>query len=534
MSRVLLGFVLAVTVAGLYTEADEGVTILTADNFEKTVIETDGLFIVEFYAPWCGHCKSLTPEWLKLGKAMKGIAGVGALDMTEHSSVGEKYDVTGFPTIKIFGADKSKPTDFQGDRTAAKLAAGIINEFRAMLRSRLGVKAAPKAAKKAATGGAASSVVTLSESDFDETVMKSEDLWLVAFVAPWCGHCKSLGPNWKTAAKQLEGKVKMGSVDATVNPALAQKYDVKGYPTIKYFPKGPKTEAKEYAGGREADAIVDYALELIGEQPVDDTPDKVVVLTDADFDEKVVQSDGLWIVEFFAPWCGHCKTLAPEWKKSANDLDGQVNFATVDCTQHTKLKDKYDVESFPTLKVFSNDKSKPFAFESRTHQQIVSEATNLLEEHNTRPKPVVQLTENSVFTENCPETAGSLCALVFLPHILDTGAEGRNSMLGDLDILSKKYKRSKLAFMWAEGFTQQKLEAAFEVGQSGYPAMVIMNRKKNRYVPFLSSFSQEGVSKFIDGIFSGVERTIPMPTVPELDKVEAWDGKDGEAPKEEL
>lgn len=268
------------------------------------------------------------------------------------------------------------------------------------------------------------------------------------------------------------------------------------------------------------------------DSPVDDSPDKTVALTDADFDEKVVQSDQLWIVEFFAPWCGHCKKLVPEWKKAAHDLDGQVNFGTVDCTQQSKLKDEYQIRSFPTIKVFSNDKSQPLAFEAlRQHQHIVTEAKNFLRLHNTKPKPVVQLTGDSALTEYCPVTSGSLCAVVFLPHILDTGAEGRNKILGDLDSLSKKFKRSKIGFMWAEGFTHQKLEAAFEVGQSGYPAMVMMNRKKNRYVPFLGSFSQERVSEFLDGVFSGSERTIPMPKIPDLEKVEAWNGKDGEAPK---
>ena len=40
--------------------------------------------MVEFYAPWCGHCKSLAPEWEKAAKALKGIVNVGAVDMTQH------------------------------------------------------------------------------------------------------------------------------------------------------------------------------------------------------------------------------------------------------------------------------------------------------------------------------------------------------------------------------------------------------------------------------------------------------------------
>jgi len=64
--------------------ADTPVTQLTTDNFESSVKQSDGVWLVEFYAPWCGHCKSLAPEYEKAARALAGIAGVGAVDMTEH------------------------------------------------------------------------------------------------------------------------------------------------------------------------------------------------------------------------------------------------------------------------------------------------------------------------------------------------------------------------------------------------------------------------------------------------------------------
>lgn len=54
-------------------------------------------------------------------------------------------------------------------------------------------------------------------------------------------------------------------------------------------------------------------------------------LNSRNFDELVLKSKDLWVVEFFAPWCGHCKKLAPEWKKAANSLKGQVKLGHVDC-----------------------------------------------------------------------------------------------------------------------------------------------------------------------------------------------------------
>ena len=101
------------------------------------MIKSDALWIVEFYAPWCGHCQRLTPEYTKAAKALKGVVKVrlnyscelpgyikhiivqiGAVNADEHKSLGGQYQVQGFPTIKIFGQNKNKPEDYQGERTA--------------------------------------------------------------------------------------------------------------------------------------------------------------------------------------------------------------------------------------------------------------------------------------------------------------------------------------------------------------------------------------------------------------------------------
>lgn len=46
----------------------------------------------------------------------------------------------------------------------------------------------------------------------------------------------------------------------------------------------------------------------------------VIELTPDNFDRRVIQGDEVWIVEFFAPWCGHCKNLVPEYSKAASQL----------------------------------------------------------------------------------------------------------------------------------------------------------------------------------------------------------------------
>ena len=77
------------------------------------------------------------------------------------------------------------------------------------------------------SSGGSSDVVELTDSNFDKEVLKSKDMWLVEFFAPWCGHCKNLAPHWEKAATQLKGKMKLGALDATVHQVKSQAYGVK-------------------------------------------------------------------------------------------------------------------------------------------------------------------------------------------------------------------------------------------------------------------------------------------------------------------
>lgn len=261
--------------AAMYSSGD-GVVELTPSNFDSEVKNHDGVVLVEFYAPWCGHCKSLAPEWKKAAKALQGTVKVAAVDADQHQSLGGQYGVKGFPTIKVFGLNKNSPSDYGGGRDAKSIVAEAMSQAKKLVGERLDGKSGSGktgGGKSGGSGGGGSKpgnqadVVELTDSNFEELVLDSEDMWLVEFFAPWCGHCKNLAPHWAEAATNLKGKVKIGALDATVHTVMAGRYGVQGFPTIKMFPSGKKDQssASDYDGGRTASDIISWAKDKLAE-----------------------------------------------------------------------------------------------------------------------------------------------------------------------------------------------------------------------------------------------------------------------------
>jgi protein disulfide-isomerase A1 len=107
-------------------DSQEGpVTVIVAKNYDDVVINNDKDVLVEFYAPWCGHCKALAPKYEELAAMYASdefskLVTVAKVDATANDVPDE---IQGFPTIKLFAAGKKdSPIDYSGSRTIEDLA----------------------------------------------------------------------------------------------------------------------------------------------------------------------------------------------------------------------------------------------------------------------------------------------------------------------------------------------------------------------------------------------------------------------------
>lgn len=413
------------SVHGLYSASDD-VIELNSSNFNREVLQSDSLWLVEFYAPWCGHCQSLAPEWKKAASALKGIVKIGAVDADQHNSLGGQYGVRGFPTIKIFGTNKNKPEEYQGGRSSQAIVDTALNALRSIVKDRLSGKTGGSDYSRQSSGGGGGSsggskqdVIELTDDNFDEKVLDSDDVWMVEFFAPWCGHCKNLEPEWAAAASQVKeqtnGRVKLGAVDATVHQGVASRYGIRGFPTIKVFRKGEEPE--DYQGGRTRSDIIARALDLYSD--------------------------------------------------------------------------------------------------------------------NAPPPEMLEILNEDILKKTCDDH--QLCVIAVLPHILDTGAAGRNGYLEVMMKMAEKYKKKMWGWLWTEAGAQMDLEASLGIGGFGYPAMAAINARKMKFALLKGSFSETGIHEFLRdlSVGRGSTATVGGGALPKINTVEAWDGKDGVLPVED-
>jgi len=274
-------------------------------------------------------------------------------------------------------------------------------------------------------------------------------------------------------------------VDCTTGgQGLCGKYSVQGYPTIKVFKfKEGSKSATDYNGARDYNGIKSFIEKNLAgpECSLEDkegcTPDERKIL-----EESEAMSTGdrrTKITEM--------EEQIKEKKKQAKELEKEVK------------------ETGKTLELYKLGGQKP--------------------------DRVMQLVNDAEFRENCETRT---CVLAFLPHILDGGAAARNEFLQAVQAVFKKAKADghPVGFMWLQGGDQFEIEEKMALS-FGFPAVVAVNVKKERYGIHRGKFDKDSLGQFLSQMMIG---RVPLQTLPKglkWAKSDVWDGKDGAMPVEE-
>lgn len=445
-------------------EEEDGVLVLTDENFEEVVSSHPNL-LVEFYAPWCGHCKNLAPEYVKAAASLKEVNPefvIAKMDATAHPESGKPFGISGFPTLKFFSGsiDAASVKDYDGGRTAEAIHDWVVKksgpsvatiatqaELDTLLEQNevvvLGAVDSTEGEQRQALEKATdiddfSTYVCTTNADiatkygisapgviifrqFDEPQIVYDGEFTSEAIGAWSNvnnkplimtfsqekanqifggeidvHLLMFGDesnaymqNMRSGATAAatENKSKMlhivipSSEDRILEyfglteenlPAIVL---VKMSGGMKKFPYTLEGEALSSTfGSTFSDDLVafeakywagDLAPELKSAEPADDEAEALKTIVGKNFADRVLNSDKDVLLEFYAPWCGHCKSLAPKYQELAesfSDVDS-ILIAKMDATENEIDHANVNVEGFPTILFFpANDKANPVQY----------------------------------------------------------------------------------------------------------------------------------------------------------------------------
>jgi protein disulfide-isomerase A1 len=454
-TALALGLVGAAAVASA-----SDVVELKQDTFSD-FIEGNNLVLAEFFAPWCGHCKALAPEYEEAATTLKEKnIKLAKVDCTEEADLCKKYDVEGYPTLKVFrGPDNVSP--YSGQRKApaiisymtkqslpavSLLTTETFEDFKSAdkvvlvayfdaddktsnttfatvaenLRDNFLFGASSDAALIKTEGVTVPSIVLYKSFDegkstyteaFDveaiEKFANTASIPLIGEVGPetYAGYMATGIPlayifaetpeeraeiaiTLKPIAEKYRGVISFATIDAKAFGAHAGNLNLKAdiFPAFaiqdtvnnKKFPLDQETKITHDSISTFVQNYVDGKVEpSIKSEPIPVTQEgPVYTVVAKNYDEIVLNNDKDVLIEFYAPWCGHCKSLAPKYEELAamyfndKDFSQKVTIAKVDATAND-VPD--EIQGFPTIKMYpAGDKSFPITYSgSRTIEDLI-------------------------------------------------------------------------------------------------------------------------------------------------------------------
>jgi len=231
---VALLVLFAVAVCAEDPEMEGDVLVLTDKTFDEVVNNAD-LILVEFYAPWCGHCKKLTPEFAEAAtKLKKDNVKLAKVDATVETNVASRFGVSGYPTLKIFR--KGNQAEYKGPRDASGIVSYMLKQV----------------------GDSAKAIKTVEEYN------KFIDHYDVSIIGFFPSKTGSLYQNFIATADNLREEFRFGLVTET--SVLTELKYGSGIVIVKPF---ENKKASTYTGIDSTSAISDWvyqnSLALVGE-----------------------------------------------------------------------------------------------------------------------------------------------------------------------------------------------------------------------------------------------------------------------------
>ncbi|XP_051695346.2 protein disulfide-isomerase A4 isoform X3 [Oryctolagus cuniculus] len=228
----------------------------------------------------------------------------------------------------------------------------------------------------------------------------------------------------------------------------------------------------------------------------------VLVLNDANFDNFVADKDTV-LLEFYAPWCGHCKQFAPEYEKIAKVLkenDPPIAVAKIDATSASMLASRFDVSGYPTIKILKKGQAVDYEG-SRTQEEIVAKVKEV-SQPNWTPPPEVTLVLTKDNFDDVVNDADIILVEFYAPCFLLAGVGTARSSPPSTRRQPRSSASARPQFPWQKSTPRQKQTwprgiVDYMIEQSGPPSKEVPTLKQ------VQEFLKDGDDVIIIGVFKG-------------------------------